>query len=59
VIARSSDRSSCGCGSSGSTERARHCDCYDDAGADTLLFVLDDERDPDVISRLATAVLSR
>jgi hypothetical protein len=35
------------------------CDRYEDAGADTLVFVLDDERDPDVISRLATAVLSR
>jgi alkanesulfonate monooxygenase SsuD/methylene tetrahydromethanopterin reductase-like flavin-dependent oxidoreductase (luciferase family) len=35
------------------------CDRYEDAGADTLLFVLDDERDPGVISRLATAVLSR
>ena len=34
-------------------------DRYEDAGADTLLFVLDDERDPDVISRLASAVLSR
>jgi alkanesulfonate monooxygenase SsuD/methylene tetrahydromethanopterin reductase-like flavin-dependent oxidoreductase (luciferase family) len=35
------------------------CDRYEDAGADTLIFVLDDERDPDVISRLATAVRSR
>jgi alkanesulfonate monooxygenase SsuD/methylene tetrahydromethanopterin reductase-like flavin-dependent oxidoreductase (luciferase family) len=26
---------------------------YGDAGADTLVFVLDDERDPDVIARLA------
>ena len=28
-------------------------DRYEDAGADTLLFVLDDERDPDTIARLA------
>jgi alkanesulfonate monooxygenase SsuD/methylene tetrahydromethanopterin reductase-like flavin-dependent oxidoreductase (luciferase family) len=31
-------------------------DRYEDAGADTVIFVLDDERDPDVISRLAAAV---
>ena len=35
------------------------CDRYEDAGAETLIFVLDDECDPDVISRLATAVRSR
>ena len=35
------------------------CDRHQDAGADTLIFVLDDERDPDVISRVATAVRSR
>jgi alkanesulfonate monooxygenase SsuD/methylene tetrahydromethanopterin reductase-like flavin-dependent oxidoreductase (luciferase family) len=31
-------------------------DRYEDAGADTVIFVLDDERDPRVISRLATTV---
>jgi alkanesulfonate monooxygenase SsuD/methylene tetrahydromethanopterin reductase-like flavin-dependent oxidoreductase (luciferase family) len=31
-------------------------DRYEAAGADTLIFVLDDERDPDVIGRLAAAV---
>jgi hypothetical protein len=29
---------------------------YEEAGADTLLFVLDDERGPDVIVRLAAAL---
>jgi len=29
---------------------------YEDAGADTLVFVLDEERDPDLIARLAAAV---
>jgi hypothetical protein len=29
---------------------------YEDAGADTLIFVLDDERDPDTIGRLATLI---
>jgi hypothetical protein len=42
----------------GLDEAREACDRYEDAGADTLLFVLDEERDPDVISRLA-AVLSR
>ena len=31
-------------------------DRYEDAGADTLIFVLDEERDPDTIPRLASAV---
>jgi alkanesulfonate monooxygenase SsuD/methylene tetrahydromethanopterin reductase-like flavin-dependent oxidoreductase (luciferase family) len=31
------------------------CERYDDAGADTLIFVLDEERDPDTIARLASA----
>jgi alkanesulfonate monooxygenase SsuD/methylene tetrahydromethanopterin reductase-like flavin-dependent oxidoreductase (luciferase family) len=35
------------------------CVRYEDAGADTVVFVLDDERDPDVISRLASAVRAR
>lgn len=30
-------------------------DRYEDAGADTLIFVLDEERDPDTIPRLASA----
>jgi alkanesulfonate monooxygenase SsuD/methylene tetrahydromethanopterin reductase-like flavin-dependent oxidoreductase (luciferase family) len=30
-------------------------DRYEAAGADTLIFVLDDERDPDVLARLAAA----
>jgi alkanesulfonate monooxygenase SsuD/methylene tetrahydromethanopterin reductase-like flavin-dependent oxidoreductase (luciferase family) len=29
---------------------------YEDAGADTIVFVLDEERDPDLIARLADAV---
>ena len=29
---------------------------YEDAGADTIVFVLDEERDPDAIARLADAV---
>jgi hypothetical protein len=29
---------------------------YEDAGADTLVFVLDEERNPDLIARLAAAV---
>jgi hypothetical protein len=28
-------------------------DRYEDAGAETLIFVLDEERDPDTIARLA------
>jgi alkanesulfonate monooxygenase SsuD/methylene tetrahydromethanopterin reductase-like flavin-dependent oxidoreductase (luciferase family) len=32
---------------------------YEDAGAETMVFVLDEERDPDVISRLASAVRAR
>jgi hypothetical protein len=31
---------------------------YGDAGADTIVFVLDEERDPDLIARLADAVRS-
>ncbi len=31
-------------------------DRFEDAGADTLIFVLDDERDPDTIARLADIV---
>jgi alkanesulfonate monooxygenase SsuD/methylene tetrahydromethanopterin reductase-like flavin-dependent oxidoreductase (luciferase family) len=31
-------------------------DRYEAAGADTLIFVLDDERDPDLLARLAAAV---
>jgi alkanesulfonate monooxygenase SsuD/methylene tetrahydromethanopterin reductase-like flavin-dependent oxidoreductase (luciferase family) len=31
-------------------------DRFEDAGADTLVFVLDDERDPDVLGRLAAAM---
>jgi hypothetical protein len=33
-------------------------DRFEAAGADTLIFVLDEERDPDVIARLAAATLS-
>jgi alkanesulfonate monooxygenase SsuD/methylene tetrahydromethanopterin reductase-like flavin-dependent oxidoreductase (luciferase family) len=31
---------------------------YEDAGAETIVFVLDEERDPDLIARLAAAVRS-
>jgi alkanesulfonate monooxygenase SsuD/methylene tetrahydromethanopterin reductase-like flavin-dependent oxidoreductase (luciferase family) len=34
-------------------------DRYEAAGAETLIFVLDDERDPDVLARLAAAVRGR
>jgi alkanesulfonate monooxygenase SsuD/methylene tetrahydromethanopterin reductase-like flavin-dependent oxidoreductase (luciferase family) len=32
------------------------CNRYEDAGADTVIFVLDEERDPDLIDRLGDAV---
>jgi hypothetical protein len=32
------------------------CNRYEDAGADTVSFVLDEERDPDLIDRLGDAV---